>query len=218
MNTSVTITLNGGQTRTLTMTPENFDVVQMVSFDDVPLGESVVGITVQGEGRLMYQVAGSYYLPWEKLAAYPDLLEGQDLVSIAVQYDRTELQVDDTVRVNVTVQLNEPDGRADWAIIDLGIPPGFSVNTSDLSALVQQYDQVGSDYTGATNERYELTGRKIIIYIGNLSGQKPLSFSYRLTAQFLLRAQTPASSAYDYYNPGVSGEEAPVVLTVGNNE
>lgn len=218
VNASVTITLNGGQTRTLTVTPENFDVVQMVSFDDVPLGESVVGITVQGEGRLMYQVAGSYYLPWEKLAAYPDLLEGQDLVNIAVQYDRTELQVDDTVRVNVTVQLNEPDGRADWAIIDLGIPPGFSVNTSDLSALVQQYDQVGADYTGATIERYELTGRQIIVYIGNLSGQKPLSFSYRLTAQFPLRAQTPASSAYDYYNPGVSGEEAPVVLTVGSNE
>ncbi len=218
VNASVTITLNGGQTRTLTVTPENFDVVQMVTFSDVPLGESVVGITVQGEGRLMYQVAGSYYLPWEKLAAYPQLLEGQNLVSIGVQYDRAELQVNDSVRVDVTVRLNEPDGRADWAIIDLGIPPGFSVNAADLSALVAQYDQVSPDYTGATIERYELTGRQIILYIGNLSGGKPLSFSYRLTAKFPLRAQTPASSAYDYYNPGVSGEEAPVVLTVKSND
>lgn len=214
VNATVTITLNNGQTRTLTVTPQNYDVVQMVTFDDVPLGENVVAITVQGKGKLMYQVAGGYYLPWEKLADYPELLEGQDLVSIGVQYDRTELQVDDTVRVDVTVSLNEPDGRADWALIDLGIPPGFSVNTQDLSALVQQFDSVGAEYTGATIERYELTGRQIILYIGNLSGEKPLSFSYRLTAKFPLRAQTPASSAYDYYNPGVSGEESPVVLTV----
>ncbi len=214
VNATVTITLNNGQTRELTVTPQNYDVVQMVTFDDVPLGENVVGITVQGEGKLMYQVAGSYYLPWERLADYPELLDAQDLVTIDVAYDRTEMQVDDTVMVDVTVSLNEPDGRADWALVDLGIPPGFSINTQDLAALVSQFDQVGPEYGGATIERYELTGRQIILYIGNLSEGKPLSFGFGLTARFPLRAQTPASNAYDYYNPGVSGEDAPQVLTV----
>ncbi len=214
VNATVTIKLNNGQSRELMVTPENYDVVQLVTFDDVPLGENVVDITVQGQGKLMYQVAGSYYLPWDRLAAYPDVVEAQDLVSIDVAYDRTELQVDDVVTVDVTVSLNEPDGRADWALVDLGIPPGFSVNTEDLSALVSQFDQVSPDYAGATVERYELTGRQILLYIGNLSGGEPLSFSYGLTAKFPLRAQTPASNAYDYYNPGVSGEDAPQVLTV----
>lgn len=214
VNATVTIRLNNGQTRELTVTPENYDVVQLVTFDDVPLGANEVSITVQGEGKLMYQVAGSYYLPWDRLADYPEVVQGQDLVSIDVAYDRTELQVDDVVTVDVTVNLNEPDGRADWALIDLGIPPGFSVNTEDLSALVAQFENVSPDYAGATIERYELTGRQILLYIGNLSGGKPLSFSYGLTAKFPLRAQTPASNAYDYYNPGVSGEDAPQVLTV----
>jgi len=96
----------------------------------------------------------------------------------------------------------------------LGIPPGFSVNTEDLNALVAQFDNVSPGYAGATIERYELTGRQILLYIGNLSGGEPLRFSYGLTAKFPLRAQTPASNAYDYYNPGVSGEDAPQVLTV----
>ncbi|MCA9935402.1 MAG: hypothetical protein KC415_15810, partial [Anaerolineales bacterium] len=214
VNATVTIKLNNGQTRELTVTPENYDVVQVVTFDDVPLGENVVDITVQGEGKLMYQVAGSYYLPWDKLAEYPNVVDTQDLVSIDVAYDRTELQVDDVVTVGVTVSLNEPDGRADWALVDLGIPPGFSVNTEDLNALVAQFENINPDYAGATIERYELTGRQILLYIGNLNGGKPLSFSYGLTAKFPLRAQTPASNAYDYYNPGVSGEDAPQVLTV----
>ncbi len=214
VNATVTIKLNNGQTRELMVTPENYDVVQLVTFDDVPLGANVVDITVQGEGKLMYQVAGSYYLPWDKLADYPEVVDGQDLVSIDVAYDRTELQVDDVVRVDVTVSLNEQDGRADWALIDLGIPPGFSVNTEDLSALVAQFENISPEYAGATIERYELTGRQILLYIGNLSEGKPLSFSYGLTAKFPLRAQTPASNAYDYYNPGVSGEDAPQVLTV----
>lgn len=214
VNATVTIKLNNGQTRELTVTPENYDVVQMVTFDDVPLGADVVDITVQGEGKLMYQVAGSYYLPWDKLADYPDVGTAQDLVNIDVQYDRTELHVDDSVTVNVTVRLNEAEAHADWALVDLGIPPGFSVNAEDLNALVAQFEQISPDYTGATIERYELTGRQILVYLGNLSAEKPLSFSYRLTAKFPLRAQTPASHAYDYYNPGVSGEQVPQILTV----
>ncbi len=100
----MTISLNGGQTRTLQVTPENFDVVQLVSFDDINPGkENAVEIRVEGEGNLMYQVSGSYYLPWEKLAAYPELAGDPELVQIDVAYDRTELVVDDTVEVNVNV-------------------------------------------------------------------------------------------------------------------
>ena len=41
-----------------------------------------------------------------------------------------------------------------------------------------------------------------------------MEFSYRLQARFPLSAQTPASSAYDYYNPDVAGEAQPQFLTV----
>ena len=96
-NAQVTITLNGGQAKTLTVTPENFDVVQMVSFEDVNVGrENVVAISAEGKGSLMYQVAGSYYLPWDELAKYPEMVPAEDLVTIEVAYDRTELAVNDT--------------------------------------------------------------------------------------------------------------------------
>ena len=209
---TVQIDLNGGQGQEITITPDNFDVVQMVRFEDIsPGGQNVVNIAVEGKGELMYQISGSYYLPWADVPQFTG--EEGELVSIEVTYDRTELQVDDTVQVDVRVNLNKP-GRAEWVLVDLGIPPGFKVNTEDLSALVNQYQDLPEDYELPTIKRYELTGRQILLYLGNLSQGNPLNFSYRLQAKYPLIAQTPGSSVYDYYNPDVNGTQAPVQLVV----
>lgn len=214
-NAQLTVTLNGGQERTLEVTPDTFDVVQMISYEDVlPGAENRIEINMQGEGNLMYQVVSSYYLPWEKLAQYPDLVPQDELVSIDVAYDRTELAVNDAVTVNVTVNLNQPGGRAESALIDLGLPPGFTVMSEDLDALVARFNDVPKDSDFPAIQRYELTGRQILVYITNLSEGKPLQFSYRLLAKFPLRAQTPASNAYDYYNPDVNGLDNPQMLVV----
>lgn len=213
VNATVTVTLNGGQTRSVEVTPENFDVVQLITFDDVRLGENLVEIQVEGEGNLMYQVAGNYYLPWDVLPDYPELVEQKEPLTVDVTYDRTELSVDDTVNVHVNVTLNEPGSRVEWGLIDLGIPPGFGVQSEDLAALVAQYQNTTDDQQ-PTIERYELTGRQILVYIGNLSHEHPIRFSYRLKAKYPLVAQTPASNAYDYYNPDVAGEKEPQMLVV----
>ena len=96
----------------------------------------------------------------------------------------------------------------------------------DLDALVERGGAGAPDATPAPGagpaakgaaprvERYELTGRQILVYISNLSHDQPISFSYRLRARFPLVAQTPASTAYDYYNPDVAGEAPPQKLEV----
>lgn len=208
---TVTIGLSGGEAHTLRITPENFDVVQQVTFTDVSSGtEYAITIAAAGEGHLMYQVSGSYYLPWNMAAA---TATGSEAVSVAVAYDRTQLSVDDTVEVRVTVTLNQP-GTAQQALIDLGLPPGFELQAEDLAARVAHDRDRGTSDTGPRIERYEVTGRQILVYATGLTQETPLAFSYRLKAKFPLAAQAPASSAYDYYNPEVSGESAPQMLVV----
>jgi uncharacterized protein YfaS (alpha-2-macroglobulin family) len=113
----------------------------------------------------------------------------------------------------VEVSLNQP-GIAEWALIDLGIPPGFDVVTEDLNALVAQYSTAPEGSTQATIKRYELTGRQILIYIGNLQNGQPMQFTYRLRAKFPIIAQTPASTVYDYYNPDIAGVKEPEMIIV----
>jgi uncharacterized protein YfaS (alpha-2-macroglobulin family) len=211
----VTVTLNGGQAKTIQVTSQNFDVVQLLSFDDVkPGADNKVDIKVEGKGSLMYQVASSYYLPWDVLGKYPDLAPAQDAVSIDLKYDRTQIAVNDTVNVTVSLRLNQKGARADSALVDLGLPPGFTVQSEDLDALVAKYQKMGKDYAGATIQRYELTPRQILVYLANLSEGQPLTFSYRLRARFPLSVRSPSSTAYDYYNPSIAGEQTPQALVV----
>jgi hypothetical protein len=196
------VSLNKEQTQEITIDQSNADVVHLVTFDHgfSPSGANRVQIELEGGGNLMYQVATRYYLPWDQVPSEP---ETKELITIDVVYDRTELAVNDTVTVDVGAKLNR-EGVVKMALIDLGVPPGFNVLSEDLSRLVEQ----------GTIARYELTGRQIIIYLEDFSSQRPLRFSYRLRARFPMRAQTPPSSAYDYYNPSDLTLRAPLEVTV----
>jgi uncharacterized protein YfaS (alpha-2-macroglobulin family) len=208
-NVTVRVSLNGEEADPIQVTPENFDVVQLVAFTDRAVeGENMVRIEVEGKGNMMYQVTTRYYVPWELVPP-----EEKEAMTIDVRYDRTDLQVDDTVRVDVTARLNL-EGTAKMVVLDLGIPPGFEVEAEDLSARVQQDLQKGEEYPGATVKRFDLTGRQIIVYLQNLSYREPISFHYGLRAKYPLRVKTPASTAYDYYNPEQVGVAQPEVVAV----
>jgi len=199
---TVRVSLNNELTQEITIDETNADVVHLVTFDRgfSSSGENRVQIELEGGGNLMYQVTTRYYLPWDQV---PMVEMMGDLITIDVGYDRTQLAVNDEVTVDVGVRLNK-EGVVKMALIDLGVPPGFTVLTEDLSRLVEQ----------GVISRYELAGRQIIIYLEDFSSESPLRFSYRLRARFPMRAQTPPSSAYDYYNPTGAAVRAPLELTV----
>jgi uncharacterized protein YfaS (alpha-2-macroglobulin family) len=210
----VDILLNGQPVGQVQVRRENFDVVQLVSLEDFPLTDSnTIELRMTGEGNLMYQVSGSYYLPWE-LVGIGDAPALPEVADLRVQYDRSELAVGETVRVDVRFAPNDPAAVIASAMVEIGLPPGFSVVTDDLDALVAEGQDISSDSPLPVIERYELAGRKLLIYVRNVSGEFPLMFSFRERARFPLRAQTSFSSGYDYYNPQLNAEEAPVLLTV----
>jgi hypothetical protein len=200
---SVQVSLNKEQTHEIVIDEGNADVVHLVTFDRgfSPGGVNRVQIELGDEqaGNLMYQVATRYYVPWDAVEAVP---EAEPLISIDVAYDRTTLAVNDEVTVDVEARLQV--GVVRMALIDLGVPPGFDVLTEDLGRLVEQ----------GVIARYELTGRQVIVYVEDLSSEVPLRFSTRLRARFPLRAQTPPSSAYDYYNPETVMVREPLEVTV----
>lgn len=197
---TVTVTINGDRTQTLTITDENADVVQLVRFDDLSVNDNEVAITVEGDRALQYQVVTQYYLPWEVISPTP---VAEKDVRIDVAYDRTALQVNDVVNVTAEVELLAP-GVAGTLLVDLGIPPGFRPLTEDLDALVAQ----------GLIARYELTGRQILVYMTNVPSGQIYRLPYRLQARFPIRAQTPSSQAYDYYTPEKQDTATPQRIVV----
>jgi uncharacterized protein YfaS (alpha-2-macroglobulin family) len=124
-------------------------------------------------------------------------------MTIEVNYDKTELAVSDLVQCKVTVTNNRP-ATAKMVIVDLGLPPGFTVLTEDLNALVEK----------KAMEKYSLTGRQIIVYLREVPADNPVVLQYRLMARFPIRAKAARSVAYEYYDPGVRDEAPPQEILV----
>ena len=194
-----TIVANGKEVAAFALTPENSDVMRLFDLQDQTMpGDNRVQVKFSGKGSALYQIVARCYLPWQGKPA-----AAKEPLSIAVSYDKTELAQADTLTAKVVIENNRP-ARANMVIVDLGVPPGFDVEAGDLAELV-------GDKTIA---RFNLTGRQIIVYLEQVEQQKPVEFSYRLKAKFPVKAKTPKSTVYEYYNPDVNAEVQPQELTV----
>ncbi|MGQ9732977.1 MAG: alpha-2-macroglobulin family protein, partial [Candidatus Zipacnadales bacterium] len=198
VNAEISILCNGELVRGLAIDEHNADVVHFVSLKPhVREGDNEVKIKFAGEGTSLYQITSKYFLPWKAEAV------GQEAVAIDVQYDKTELAVEDMVTAHVTITNNTP-GRMGMVLVDLGIPPGFEVQSGDLAELVDS----------KIIQKYTLTGRQIIIYLEELKAGQKVELQYRLKAKFPIKAKTPDSTVYEYYNPDNRGIAAPIELVV----
>ncbi|NPV48472.1 MAG: hypothetical protein HPY69_16150 [Armatimonadetes bacterium] len=195
----VTVLINGQQADAFGLTPENADVMRQVDGHKwLKPGRNDVTIKFEGKGSTLYQIVGKHYLPWDKVPG-----EGRGALDIKLDYDRTTLAKDDMVTAKVSVRNNLP-GQTSMIIVDLGLPPGFELQAEDIANLVEN----------GTLQKFSLTGRQIICYLEKLEAGQVVSFTYRLKAKYPLKAQTPKSTVYEYYNPDRRAEATPVSITV----
>ena len=195
---TIPVSINGKQVATLTVDKKNSDVMQLVDLGiHTRTGDNEIAIGFEGTGGLMYQVVGRYY------QKFPDDVPAAEPLSIDVDYDRTELDANDLITVTATVKTNRP-GVAKMVLVDLGVPPGFTVLPQKLQTLVE-LGQI---------EKFEITGRQVIVYLREVIEGSPVKLKYQLLAKYPLKAKTPKSVAYEYYNPKARGEAQPVQLTV----
>ena len=196
---NVTVTVNGKQAGSFKITKDDSDVLRQADAKSlVKPGANTVEISFDGKGTPAYSISSVYYLPWSKVKPEPDAP-----ISIKVDFDRTQLAEKDIVTSSVSVKFNGK-GTAGMVIIDLGTPPGFQVLTEDLDDLVKKN----------VFQKYNMTARQAIIYIEELKSGQEVKFDYRMRAKFPIKARTPKSSVYRYYNPEVRADSPPVEMVV----
>ncbi len=200
MNGEGRVLVNGKVIGTFVLTPEDYEVVrQFDARDVVTVGSNDVRIEYSGKSGPMYQIVGIYYAPWDKVRN-----REQREMDIEVRYDKRDLAANDMVTCRVSLEYRGPGQAANMVIVDLGIPPGFEVMTGDLQ------EMVGSKVI----QKFSLTGRQAILYFDKLEKGRAVEFSYRLIAKYPLRARTPSSRVYQYYNPDEVTYSPPQTLTV----
>ncbi|MEW5820334.1 MAG: MG2 domain-containing protein [Cyanobacteriota bacterium] len=199
INADVTVSINGKDIETYHIDENNSDVLKQFDLKNyTQKGKNNIDIKVNGQGSMLYQIVSIYYIPWELLPA-----PKKPMLSIDVEYDKTELTKNDTATATVTIQNNTPD-TADMVIVDLGIPPGFQVMTEDLDKMVA--DKVIT--------KYSIAARQIILYFDKIKGNDTVEFKYNVKAKISIKAKSGKSKVYKYYEPEVNDTAEPVEIKV----
>ena len=203
---SITVLLNGEKVETFQINKENSDVMKQIDLTKhLHAGDNRLELRQSPAGELPVQLAGVCWLP-ARSSATNTAPRQTDLLQIDLQYDRTTLAVNDLLKCSVTVK-NHTAQMINMAIVDLGIPPGFDVETSAFESMQQDGHLA----------KFEVTGNQVILYLRELANTTPLQFNYMLRAKYPLRVQTPPSAVYEYYQPQNRAESKSVVVqTVGN--
>jgi uncharacterized protein YfaS (alpha-2-macroglobulin family) len=93
-------------------------------------------------------------------------------------------------------------------ILDLPVPAGFDVDAGDFAEMVGM----------KSIAKYQVTPRKVIVYLRGLEPGKPLELRYQLRAKLPVKVEVPAARVYEYYDPDRQGVGRPARLTVAERK
>jgi CD109 antigen len=194
------VTLKGeGIDKKLTIDKDNFDVLQIVP---VPVNADIE-MTVEGKGDAIGQVVLRYNLPTT------DDTPAAQMLDIDVEYDTTEVAVNDLVKVSVALEFNPlPElniSEAGMIVLDVSVPTGFAPVTDSIIAVTDKLENI---------KRYEVAGRKVIFYVENMKPGQRIAFDFQVKALYPVKAKGVLSTAYSYYRPDIKGEVLGEEVTV----
>ena len=176
------------------ITAENFDVLQVI---EVPINDRIE-ITVSGKGEAIAQLVRRFNMPQAE--------EGEGILKITVDYDTTEVEVNDLITVLVELEFSPPlPMEAGMVVIDISVPTGFTPVMESIAEVADREEKI---------KRYETAGRKVIFYIENMLPGDSLNFSFKVQAMFPVKAKGVTSLAYSYYQPDIRGETLGEDVTV----
>ncbi len=188
---NLTVMLKGnGVDKELKINKDNFDVLQIV---EVPVN-SQIEMTVNGNGDAIGQVVRRFNLPAVDTTTEP-------ILKIDVKYDTTEVEVNDEVKVSVSLTFNPPQtlniAEAGMIVMDISVPTGFAPVTDSIVAITEKMENI---------KRYDIAGRKVIFYVENMKPGQQISFNFQVKALYPVKAKGVTSTAYSYYKPDIKGE------------
>jgi len=173
---------------------ENFDVLQTA---ELPI-QPGIELRATGSGEVRFQVVRRFNVLLSDESVQRDM-------TLEVTYDAEHVEVDDVVNVSVTVRYSGRKDSTGMMIVDVGVPTGFATVNDSLETLVES----------RAITKYEVAGRKVILYLDGLARGEERTFGFQVKARFPVRALIPDSKAYSYYEPDIRAEASGTEIAAG---
>ncbi|MDZ4246393.1 MAG: alpha-2-macroglobulin family protein, partial [Dehalococcoidia bacterium] len=177
----------GKDKKEIKLNGENADVLQLI---EIP-SSGQLNIRAEGKGDAVLQIVKRYNLRGVEKEEF-------QAFNIRVDYDTSVVAVNDIVKVKADIEFNPAmPVKAEMVVLDISVPTGFAALSGSLDQIISSSEKI---------QRYDISGRKVIFYIVDMSPGEKLSLSFDIKALFPVRAEGTATLAYSYYNPEQRGE------------
>ena len=149
IDAGISVLVDGEEIKKFVVNSDNFDVFQII---EIAEGIEKIELEFSGSGNVNYQIVKKFNVLLPKIPVKTDL-------ELQVEYDTENIEVNDMINVAVKAGYSGLSKSTGMMIIDVGVPTGFSPVASTL------IDHLEDEKI----TRYELAGRKVIIYVNELA-------------------------------------------------
>jgi hypothetical protein len=159
-----------------------------------------------GSAQASLQLITNYYVPWVHTAMDQDSHhedKSSDTLRLRVQYDKQAAKVSEGIRCSVDAERIGFRGYG-MMLAEIGLPPGAEVDRSSIETAIKE--------SGWDINQYEVLPDRLVIYLWPHAGGTKFSFTFKM--RFGLKALTPPSTLYDYYNPEAHAVVEPTLFAV----
>jgi CD109 antigen len=164
--------------------------------------DAQVEVQAEGRGELVVQKVVRFNLPQAE--------EEGSVFRIDVDYDTRQVEINDSVTVDVEVEFNPPIPlEAGMVVLDVAVPTGFEPIIESVEEAVEAEPRM---------KRFDVAARKVIFYIEDMKPGESVSFSFEAKALYPVKAKGVASQAYSYYRPDWRGETLGAEITVAGDQ
>jgi alpha-2-macroglobulin-like protein len=193
----IEIAMDGKRIQELVIPADQSEVLKVVDLSSrVSKKQHHLTITRLSEAGADYQVALIYHAPINK-PGEPETL------TLRLNYDRSELRTGESITANASV-VNTQATASPMVMVEVPIPPGFTLETEDLDRLLQ----------AGQLAKFQQTQRKAILYVRSIDRGRTLELRYHLRATMPGIVTAPSAIAYEYYNPDRLTRTAATKLSV----
>jgi A-macroglobulin TED domain/Alpha-2-macroglobulin family/MG2 domain/Carboxypeptidase regulatory-like domain/A-macroglobulin receptor binding domain/Macroglobulin domain MG3 len=208
-STLAEVLVNGRRVQSVTLPPAN----QLTSPITIDLSQFVQRGANQielkrssGSSPASAQAVATYYLPWSESIATQEAnwrASGSSGLRLTAKFNKTESKVSDEITCHVEAERIGFRGYG-MMLAEIGLPPGADVDRASLEKAMK-----GSDWSIS---QYDVLPDRVVVYLWPRAGGTKFDFNFR--PRFGVKAQTAASTVYDYYNPESRAVVAPARFVV----
>jgi hypothetical protein len=205
----IKIKFNGQDEKTISITPENSEVLQVVEFKNNLSRENIITIEKSGKVTVTLQIVKDYYSEWrgnksEKAnALFVDTRYGTSR-KFGTERMIAEFGVGEQASLYVNLASTEEIKNL---VAEVPIPAGFIVNTAEMDCQIlnTQADSNCPASYGYYDEKvnyYEYKGDRVILYFNYFTSHASKTLEIPIIPQYAGKYKIMPVRFYAYYDPG----------------